>query len=141
MIKIINENESEENNSNSDNKNERKIRSTKKELYKKEREEIINDLNKIIGIDEKNNSIFLYELERNDKVKEYIRMNLKRIRRYHKTGSWGYFSNELSKGKGNEIGLLRSLYNDNDYDIISKMKINNFEDIKKQYTMLMFYKI
>jgi len=130
--------------SNSDNPNENskriKKRSTKKELYKKEREGIINELNEIIGLYEKNNSVFLYELERNEKIKEYMQLNLKKIRRYHKTGSWGYFSNDMSKGMGNDIGLLRTLYTDNDYNILSKLKINNFDNIKKQYTLLLFCK-
>ena len=117
-----------------------KKRSTKKELYEKERNELIKELNEIIGINENNNSIFLYELEKNEKIKEYIKNNIKRIRKYHKTGTWGYFSNDLLKGKGKEIGLIRTLYIDNDYDILSKLKINNFDNIKKQYTQLIFYK-
>ncbi len=136
-----NENDSQGNISNSDNINENgKRRSTKKKLYEKERKEIIKELNEIIGINENNNSIFLYELEKNEKIKEYIKNNIKRIRKYHKTGTWGYFSNDLLKGKGNEIGLIRTLYIDNDYDILSKLKINNFDNIKKQYTQLIFYK-
>jgi phosphoserine aminotransferase len=140
-----NENDSQGGNtSNSDNINENgkrmKKRSTKKELYEKERNEIIKELNEIIGINENNNGIFLYELEKNEKIKEYIKNNIKRIRKYHKTGTWGYFSNDLLKGKGNEIGLIRTLYIDNDYDILSKLKINNFDNIKKQYTQLIFYK-
>jgi len=151
MVLIEEDNKSQETNnsnssntSNSENVNENgkrcKKRATKKELYQKEREEIIKELNEIIGINTENNSIFLYELERNEKVKDYIKNNLNRIRKYHKTGTWGYFTNDISKGKGNEMGLLRTLYIDNDYDIVSKLKTNNFENIKKQYTLLMFYK-
>ena len=138
-----NENISEGNTSNSDNVNENgkrcKKRSTKKELYQIEREEIIKEMNEIIGINE-NNQIFLYELERNEKIKDYLKKNMNKIRKYHKTGTWGYFSNDLSKGKDNEIGLLRTLYLDNDYNILSKLKINNFDNVKKQYTLLIFLK-
>ena len=129
--------------SNSDNINENKKRckkrSTKKELYQEERNEIIKELNEIIGINEKN-EIFLYELERNEKAKEYLKNNMSKIRKYHKTGTWGYFSNNLSKGKGNEIGLLRTLYMDNNYSVLSKLKMNSFNNVKKQYTLLIFYK-
>lgn len=129
--------------SNSDNINENnkrsKKRSTKKEKYYNEREEIIKELNEIIGINE-NNQIYLYELEKNEKAKEYLNNNINKIRKYHKTGTWGYFSNNISKGKGNEIGLLRTLYLDNDYNILSKLKINNFDNKKKQYTLLIFFK-
>jgi hypothetical protein len=64
-------------------------------------------------------------------MKEFLKNNIKKIRKYHKTGTWGYFSNDISKGKGNEIGLLRTLYLDNDYNILSKLKINNFDNKKK----------
>ena len=138
-----NENISEGGTSNSDNVNDNnkrcKKRSTKKEFYKMEREEIIKEMNEIIGINE-NNQIFLYELERNEKIKDYLKKNMNKIRKYHKTGTWGYFSNDLSKGKDNEIGLLRTLYLDNDYNILSKLKINNFDNVKKQYTLLIFLK-
>ncbi len=138
---INNEEKSLENSSNLENMKEKRCRnrSTKKELYKEKREELINELNKIIGID-KNNQIFLYELEKNEKVKEFLKNNIEKIRKYHKTGSWGYFSGDYSKGRDNEIGLLRSLYLDNDYNILSKLKINNFENKKKQYTLLIFLK-
>jgi hypothetical protein len=152
MNKIIEKNEEDNNSqgsnntltSNSDNVNENnkrcKKRSTKKELYQKERDELIKELNEIIGINENNNGIFLYELEKNEKIKHYIKNNMEKIRKFHKTGTWGYFSNDLLKGKGNEIGLIRTLYIDNDYDILSKLKMNNFDNIKKQYTQLIFYK-
>lgn len=137
------DNESRGNTSNSDSPNEHgkrpKKRSTKKELYQMEREELIKEMNEIIGINE-NNQIFLYELERNEKIKDYLKKNMNKIRKYHKTGTWGYFSNDLSKGKDNEIGLLRTLYLDNDYNILSKLKINNFDNVKKQYTLLIFLK-
>lgn len=113
----------------------KKKRSTKKEIYNLEREELIKELNRMIGIDE-NNHIFLYELERNERIKEFLKNNINKIRRIHKIG---YFSNEKKKGKDNEIGLLRSLYLDNDYEILSKLKINNFDNVKKQYTQLIFF--
>ncbi len=119
---------------------EKRKRQTKREKYKTEREEIISEMNKIIGINGEKKNIYLYELEHNEKIKEYIEKNIKNIKRYHKVGSWGYFSNEKSKGRDNIIGLIRTLYMDNDYEIVSKLKINTFEGVKKQYTMLMFYK-
>ena len=145
MEKIIEEdNNSQGNTSNSDNPNENgkriKSRSTKKEKYQLEREELIKELNKIIGIDETNNKFFLYELDKNEKIKKFIETNMIKIRKYHKTGTWGYFSNDVLKGKGNNLGLIRTLYLDNDYDILSKLKINNFDNIKKQYTLLIFIK-
>ena len=101
---------------------------------------MISKLNKLIGIDEKNNSVFLYELENNPVLKGEIESMLDDIKKYHKYGHWGYFSNDDKQGKGNVIGLMRAIYSDNDYEILSKMKTMTFDNIKKQYTQLLFYK-
>ena len=115
-------------------------RLTKKQQYNKEREELIQQLNNIIGIDDKKNYIYLYDLEHNEEINNYIKNNIGTIKTIFKTGSFGYFSNDKSRGKGNTIGLVRSLYTDCDYDITSKLKVNTFNNVKKQYTMLFFNK-
>ncbi len=130
--------------SNSDNVNENKKRckkrSTKKEKYYNEREEIIKVLNKILGVDEKNNEIFLYDLERNEKVKKFLKNNILNIQKYYKCGTWGYFSNDPKKGSGNEITLLRSIYKNDDYDILSKRIMNERDGKKKSRVVLLFIK-
>ncbi len=149
MNKII---EKEDNNSqvsnntltsNSDNINENnkrcKKRSTKKEMYSNEREEIIKELNDIISIN-KNNEIVLYDLERNEKVKEYLKNNISNIQKYYKCGTWGYFSDDPKKGSGNEITLLRSIYKNDDYDILSKRIMNERDGKKKIPCCIIFYK-
>ena len=113
---------------------------TKKQQYKIERDEFISKLSDIIGLDEKKNSIFLHLIETNSDVEKYLLENMDNIRKYYKTGKWGFFSNDESKGKNNFIGLTRSLYLDSDYEIISKLKVNTFNNIKKQYTMWDFRK-
>lgn len=131
------------NNSNTNN-NEKVIkhrnRPDKKTRFSKEREEIINKLNKLIGIDDKNNSIFLCELEKNTNLKTKIEEMLPEIKKYHKYGNWGYFSNDPIKGHNNHVALIRAIYNDNNYDVLGKHKIAIFDNIKKQYTQLLFYK-
>ena len=111
-----------------------------KQKFKNERNNIIDNLNNLIGIDENNNCFFLYELEKKEDVKKYLSDNIDDIKKYYKVGKWGFFSNDILKGKDNYIGLLRSLYLDSDYEIISKSKIATFENIKKQYTMWDFRK-
>lgn len=133
---------------NNNNDNEQKINKiikkrnklTKKQQFKTERDEIINNLNNLIGINENNNCFFLYELEKKDEIKKYLVDNIENIKKYYKVGKWGFFSNDILKGKDNYIGLLRSLYLDSDYEIISKLKIATFDNIKKQYTMWDFRK-
>ncbi len=138
-----NENESQGNTSNSDNINEngkRMKRRSKKELYEKERNELIKELNEIIGINEKKKNILLYDLERNDKLKNYFHENIEKIKKYYKCGTWGYFSDEPIKGQGNEIGLLKAIYKNDNYDIASKRIMCEKDGIKKSRTELLFIK-
>ena len=148
MNKIIEDNNSQGSNnsltSNSDNVNENnkrcKKRSTKKDMYREEREEIIKELNEIMGINEKKKNILLYELEKNEKIKKYLRENIEKIKKYYKCGTWGYFSDEPKKGKGNEISLLKAIYKNDNYDIASKRIMCEKEGIKKSRTELLFIK-
>jgi hypothetical protein len=116
-------------------------RLTKKEQFIKERLEFINNLNNLLNLNDDNNNVFLYEIENNQKIKDYINENIFKIKTFFKCGTWGYFSNSESKGKNNFIGLIRSLYTDSDYEINSKLKVNTFNNLKKQYTLLTFKKI
>jgi hypothetical protein len=136
------DNTNNKNNDKNDNVKIKKTRNrlTKKQQFSKERDELILELNNIIGIDEKKNYVYLYDLEHNDEIIKYIESKIETIKTIFKTGSWGYFSTEKSRGKDNNIGLIRSLYTDCDYEITSKLKVNTFENIKKQYTLLCFNK-
>ena len=113
-------------------------RPDKKTRYANERQNIINKLNTIIGINETKNSVYLYELEKNTNLKEEVEKLVPDIKKYFKYGHWGYFRDN---GEDNNfVSLVRAIYNDCEYDILSKLKTTIFDDIKKQYTLLMFYK-
>jgi len=143
VVKGNNDNKSEGNTSNSDNVNESgkrcKTRSTKKDLYNKEREMIINELNKMIGLD-KENHVILYDLEHNDGLKRRLNELVVEIKKYYKCGNWGYFSTDEKKGMGNEIGLLKALYKNEGYEITSKRKMCTRNSIKKLQVELYFNK-
>ena len=49
-------------------------RLTKKEQYAKERNELIEQLNNIIGINDKKNYVYLYDLEHNDEIKKKLQI-------------------------------------------------------------------
>ena len=102
----LKETNSIENNINdNDNKQENKPKRTRNKLTKKqqfsnERAELIQQLNNIIGIDDKKNWVYLYDLEHNEEILKSIKELEKQISKYHKCGMWGYFSNDVKKGKG-----------------------------------------
>ena len=140
MNKIEEDNNLLGNTTNSDSPNENgkrmksRIRSTKKELYQKEREEFIKELNNIIGINNDNNNVFKHDIEKNADFSNFIKENTEKIRKMWKTGLWGYFSNDIEKGSGNILGLYRTLLNDSDYMIFSKQKIINIGGNKERRT-------
>ena len=141
-----NENESQGNTSNSDNVNENgkrmkrtRIRPCKAERFSEDREKLILILNGLTGLD-KNNKIILYDLEHNEELKKYLKENIPHIKKIFKTCLWGYFSNDIKKGMGNEIGLLKAIYKNEGWEISSKRKICEREGERKLYVELHFNK-
>jgi hypothetical protein len=116
-------------------------RLTKKEQYQVERNELITQLNNIIGISDKKNYVYLYDLEHDEDIKKKISNLENNISKYHKCGLWGYYSNDIKKGKGNPITLLRAVYKDNDILITTKNKVINRDNKKVNSTVYYFNKI
>ena len=147
MNKIINENESVGNTSNSDNKNdngkrEKRVRKrlSKSERYVEERNELIRELNEIIGLD-KENRIILYELERNEILENKLIEKIPEIRRIFKSGGWGFMISERNEeGSGKIITLLRSIYENSGYKIYSKQEVINKNEKKERGTIYYFSK-
>jgi hypothetical protein len=114
----------------------RRHRPLKEERFVKERQDLIEKLNMIIGINDKNNSVFLYELEK-EIVKQKVRENIPLIQKYYKCGSWNYFKN---RENASEVGLIKSVYNNSGYIITSKKRVISLDDKKKQCNELYFIK-
>ena len=113
-----------------------KIRSTKKDLYKKEQEEILNKINTIFGISKENNTIYLYDIENDESKKEQILALSDDVRKYFKTSNWAFYKDE--ECKGNHVLLCKSIYKDMGYQILSKnahVKRNNTKINTKEYTI------
>jgi hypothetical protein len=132
MNKII---ENEDNNSqvsknsltsNSDNTNEKnkrcKKRSTKKEMYREEREEIIKKINLLLEINENKNYVYLYDIENNENIKKKINNMSDEIKKYFKVGNWNYYIMKNNGENPLEIGLIRAVYRDEDIIMTTKEK-------------------
>lgn len=129
MNKIEDNNSQESNNSitsNSDNVNmngkREKKRSTKKELYRQEREEIIKELNEILKINENKNYVYLYDIENDDNIKNKINEMSEEVKKYFKVGNWNYYIMKNNGDKPLEIGLIRALYRDEGWLMTKKEK-------------------
>lgn len=114
---------------------------TKKELYKEERERLITTLNGLMGMDEKNKRVYYVDIINNEELKKYLNENLKNIRIWYRSASWGYFSAHHHKREESDITtLIRPIYKNEDYEILSTSKTAIKNGIKKQYIELYFKK-
>ncbi len=87
-------------------------RLTKKQQFEKERGELINKLNNILGISDKQNTFYLYDVENSNEIKEQIKELVEDVKKYFKCGTWNYFIASNSGEEAKEIGLIRAIYRD-----------------------------
>ncbi len=120
--------------------NDNKIRRNKKQLYDKERNDIINKLNQLIGLNQNNNSVLLQELRDNNELKQELISMKDDIKKYYRCCRWGYFVSENNGKKGDEISLLRAIYKEHNYKIPTQEVLIEYNGIKKKYQKLFFIK-
>lgn len=130
----------------SDSSNERKKtrnKPTKAQQFKEERKKIVLELENLIGLTENNRGILLHDLGKNEKLKEYLKEIVADVKKFYKCGTWNYFVNQHTKEgeELSEICLLRSIFKDEKYEIISRKKIKTIDNCKKHMTNLIFFKI
>ena len=135
--------------SNSDNINDNnkrvkrtRNRPSKAERFVEEREELIKELEKKIGLTEEVRGVLLYDLNRNEELKEYLRNKIPEIRKLYKCGTWNYFVKQHTKEgeEPSEIGLLKSIFKSEKFELVSKMKYAEREGERKKYSHIYFFK-
>lgn len=129
------------NTSNSENKKREKKsrnRPSKAEKFLKEREELVKDLEKKMGLTEEVRGVLLYDLEHNEELKEYLKNKIPDIRKLYKCGCWNYFIQK--EEKRDIIGLLKSIFKSEGYELMSKMKYAEREVVRKKYCHIYFLK-
>ena len=128
----------------SNSSNERKRnKPTKALIYKEQRKKIIENLERLMHLNDIIRSVLLYDLEKNIELKKYLREQAPNIKKYYKCGTWNYFVNQHTKEgeEISEISLLRAIFKDENYEIISIKKIKLMDGIKKHMTNLIFLKL
>ncbi len=111
----------DESNNNEETKIKRtRNRLTKKQQFVKEREDLINKLNNILGISDKNNTFYLYDVENSQEIKDKIKEIVEDVKKYFKCGTWYYFTAGNSGEEVTDISLIRAIYRDNDYTLTKK---------------------
>jgi hypothetical protein len=92
--------------------------STKKDNYSNERKKLIDELDKILGLDDDDREFSVTDFDKNSgKINEILALD-KRIRKYFCYGTWPYYKNLEGVMKRPYLTLLKSIYSDCDYEII-----------------------
>jgi hypothetical protein len=116
------------------------IKSTKKKTkvdkFQKERVNFVNELEKIMGLTETKREVLLYDLENNNELKKYLKDKIADIQKFYNYYSWNYFK----KKDASDIGLLKSIFKNEKYNIMNKQVIKEINGIKKMYSVLYFIK-
>ena len=117
----------------------KRIRSKKEDIFKNERDNFINELNTLIGINENNNTAVFNVINININLQEYIVNNENNIIKYFRCLSWNYFIQGRNQ-KRELATLIKNIYKSQKYTIFSKsfnLKHNN-KTIKA--TKMFFFK-
>ncbi len=69
---------------------------------------------------------------------EYLKNKIPEIRKLYKCGCWNYFIQKEEKRE--TIGLLKSIFKSENYELISKRILAERENKKKQYSGIYFFK-
>ena len=101
------------------------MKSTKKELYDKEREMIMLKILKIINIDKTNRKIRKEEIDK-EEVRIEIRGMMEEIKRYYKTSNW----RSIKTWKDQEINLINNIMKEHEIEILKIDKKRKCEDNK-----------
>jgi len=114
---------------------------TKAQTFQNERTLFIDELEKKMGLTETNRGVLLYELENNEELKKYLRDKIPEIQKLYKCGCWNYFIKLNSNSKVSELGLLKSIFKNEKYNLLNKKTITEIDGNKKACSMLFFFKI
>lgn len=132
-------------NSETPNENKKRVKRTrnrpsKAERYNGEREELIKELEKMMGLTEEVRGVLLYDLEHNEDLKEYLKNKIPEIRKLYKCGTWNYFVKQHTKEGEypSEIGLLKSIFKSEKFELVSKMKYAERGGEKKNIVIYIF---
>ena len=82
----------------------------KVEGYESERQEILERILKILGIDEGNNLICLREFDEDDVKQKEIEGLVSEIKKYYVCGKWSYFLNKKRESERRVLSLIRSIF-------------------------------
>ena len=122
-----------------DNIKKKRNKSTKKQLYKEERNQFLEDLNEIININDEHNTVIVYSINNSFELKDFISNNQDKIKKIFNYSRWSYFIKDRNN-KSEISSLIKNIYKHEKYDIFTK-RVNVKDDNNIiQTNQLIFYK-
>jgi hypothetical protein len=119
-------------------KNKSAGRPKREEVFKKERNEVLNKLNKILGITEDNDKFYLWDVDNNTDIQKGI-LDLKTdVEKYFRCSGWSFYSKKVGEDR-KYMSLMRSIYKDFKYELFAKTMIitrNNNKIKTQQYIVI-----
>jgi len=127
-------------NNNEDNKIKKIFagRPKREDIYKVERQEVLDKLNKILGITNDNNKFFLWDIDSNDDIKKSILELQTDVEKYFRCSGWNFFSKKIQEDR-KYMSLIRSLYKEFNFELYPKTILitrNNQKIKSQQYAIL-----
>jgi hypothetical protein len=113
-------------------------RPSKLERFQKEHEQLCMELEELMGLNEEVRGVLLYDLEKNERLKEHLIKNLDLIKRTYRFGNWNYFIKP--EEERDPIGLLKSIFKTDGYELITRLKYTERDGIKKKYSQIFWIK-
>jgi hypothetical protein len=92
-------------------------RPSKKDKYKKEREDILNKLNNILGLIDGKNVFYLYDLEHDETKMTQIMALKDDVEKYFTSKNCAVFKNDTPRKA--HTSLIRLIYREMHYDVIT----------------------
>ncbi len=94
-------------------------------MYSKERNEILQTLNEILGIMKENKCFYVHTLETNKEIQQKLKDLVPKVKMYFKSSDWFCFKKE----EIDVLSLVKAVYKDMRYKLDRK-PTNYFEDGK-----------
>ena len=107
----------------------------KKDIFIDERKQLLQKLNDILGITDTNNVFYLYYLDKDLEKQQKIYELEKEVKIYFRCSEWTYFAKNTKK---KYLSLIRSIYNDMNFNITRKATIIPIDNNIKIHTQKYF---
>jgi len=95
--------------------------------FQKEREDILKEVFRILGVDENNNTFYLNDIDTDIEIQNNINVLVPNIKKYFICGRWNCFNG--INVKRISLSIIKNILKAMDYTIISKRKQYNKNNI------------